>query len=159
MKKQFFDYMLEIMKDNEDVYLIFVGLGYPRLEEFQEKYPERAINTEASEQTALDIAVGLAYAGKIPVVYTIAPFLLRGWETIRTYIDHERLPVIMVGAGRNDEYSQHDGFSHFEGDMDRIMGMLDNISISYPDDKDDLTDSINQAIEDKNPWYINVKRS
>lgn len=159
MKKQFFDLMLEIMKDNEDVYLIFVGLGYPRLEEFLEKFPDRAFNFEASEQSALDCCCGLAYAGKIPVVYTIAPFLLRGFETIRTYIDHENLSVIMVGAGRNDEYSQHDGFSHYEGDMKEIFLNLKKLTLAYPKDNEELKQHMNLAFTKKGPWYINVKRS
>ncbi len=76
MKKDYFDIMLKIMDENPNVYLLFGGLGYPRIDEFLTKWPYRAINCEASEQTMLDIAVGLSYAGKIPFCYTITPFLL-----------------------------------------------------------------------------------
>lgn len=159
MKRIFFDYMREIMRDNPDVYFIMAGLGWPRVDEFLKEFPERAFNTEASEQTAMDICVGLAYAGKIPVVYTISPFFLRAFETIRTYLDHEKLHVIMVGAGRDDEYSLHDGFSHFEGDMHRFMGTLPNIKTAWPNDSVDMQACLNIAIKSSNPWYINVKKS
>src|SRR5882724_3243479 len=102
MKKIFFDLLIQYMHDNPDVYFISVGLGWPRTDELAKLFPIRYVQTEAAEQTALDIAVGLAYAGKIPVVYTITPFLLRGFETIRTYINHEKLNVKLVGAGRDD---------------------------------------------------------
>src|SRR4051812_19882292 len=102
MKKDFFDYMHAIMDENPGVYLLMAGLGYPRVDEFLEKYPERAFNTEASEQTTLDIAVGLAYAGKIAVVYTITPFYWRAAETLRTYFAHENLPVVLIGVGRDE---------------------------------------------------------
>lgn len=73
MRRYFFDLMVDLMK-NPNIYLIFVGLGYPRYDELKELYGDRVINTDAAEQTALDIAIGLAHEGKIPFVYTITPF-------------------------------------------------------------------------------------
>lgn len=153
------------MDENPDVYFLMAGLGYPRVDEFLEKYPERAFNTEASEQATLDIAVGLAYAGKIPVVYSITPFLLyRGFETIRTYINHEKLPVILVGVGRDDDYSKHDGFSHYAGDDWKLFhneyesAILENITHRTPLGVKGLQEMINRAIEQKKPTYINIPR-
>lgn len=158
MKKYFFDYMDELMSKNPDVYLLFVGLGYPRVDGFLEKYPDRAINTEASEQTALDISVGLAYSGKIPFVYTITPFLLRGFETIRTYINHECLPVILIGAGRDDDYSKEDGYSHEAGDIGRILKTQDNIFQWYPNSEGDLKRAIDASLAIKGPNFISLRR-
>ena len=56
MKKDFFDYLLIKMQENKNIYMIFIDLGFPRVDEFIGAYPDRAINTGASEQTALDIA-------------------------------------------------------------------------------------------------------
>lgn len=159
MKKDFFDYMHTVMETHKDVYFLMCGLGWPRVDEFLKKYPDRAFNTEASEQTALDIAVGLAYAGKIPILYTISPFYLRGFETIRTYFSHENLPVIMIGAGRDKEYSEHDGFSHYEGDMGKILSTLPHIGVSYPPTVSKMQAEIQGAIKDRKPWYINIKRN
>lgn len=157
MKKEFFDEIDKIMENDPDVYLILVGLGWPRVDEFLNKYPERVINTEASEQTALDIAVGLCYAGKKPWVYTITPFLLRGFETIRTYIDRENLPVTMVGVGVNDEYS-HDGFSHYAGDVPKILGVLKNIEQYKPEDVIELKQNMNLIASLNRPTFLNIHR-
>ena len=156
MKKDFFDKMLEVM-ENPNVYLIFVGLGYPRLEEFLEKYPGRAINTEASEQTALDIAVGLAYSGKIPFVYTITPFFYRGWETIRTYIAHERLNVKLIGAGRDDDYSKEDGYTHDAQDIGKHLDLLE-IEQLYPQNTSDVSEMIKWMLEVKEPQFLSLTR-
>ena len=158
MKKDFFDLMLKVMDDNPDVYLIFVGLGYPRVEEFLKKYPKRAINTEASEQTALDIAVGLAYENKIPFTYTISPFYLRAFETIRTYINHENLQVILVGAGRDDDYSKDDGFSHDAADISEILGTQKNISQYYPEDFKQLEIALAESLVVRKPHFISLRR-
>jgi len=158
MKNKFFDYMDKVMETNKDVYLLFVGLGWPRITEFMKKYPDRAINTEASEQTALDIAVGLAYAGKTPFVYTITPFLYRGFETIRTYINRESLNVKLIGVGRNDEYSKHDGFSHDATDAWSILGAMTNVRQLYPDTDTEMTSMIDSALGSSFPFFISIPR-
>lgn len=158
MKKDFFDILDKIMEKDESIHLIFCGLGYPRVDEFLTKYPGRAINTEASEQTALDIAVGLAYSGKVPFVYTITPFLYRAFETIRTYINHESLNVKLIGVGRGGEYSEHDGFSHFAGDIREILGTQKNIVQYYPNVKSELEEILNKTSVVLEPAFINIKR-
>lgn len=157
MKKDFFDLIDKEMEQNPDIYLIMAGLGYPRVEEYLKKYPERAINTEASEQTALDIAVGLAYAGKLPFIYTITPFLYRGFETIRTYINHEKLHIVLVGAGRDKDYA-HDGFSHDATDIKDILDTQKNIKQHFPQDKKWLSICLNMAIISSNPAFISLRR-
>lgn len=148
-----------VMRDNPDVYFILLGLGYPRLAEFLSEYPDRAFNFEASEPSGLDAAVGMAYAGKIPIVYSITPFLLyRPFETWRTYINHENLHVIGIGAGRDDDYSKEDGFSHDAQDDAKIMESLTNIDCYWPQSKEALIENINRAIKNDNPSYINIKR-
>lgn len=146
------------MKTNEDICVIFVDLGYPRVDGFLEAYPDRAWTVGASEQTALDMACGLAYEGKIPVVYTITPFLYRGFETIRTFIDHEKLKVVMVGAGRDKDYALHDGFSHDASDDENTFRNFKNITCYWPSDKEDLDWVLDQAIKSDHATYINVKR-
>jgi transketolase len=162
MKKDFFDYMHTIMDENPDVYFLMAGLGYPRVDEFLAKYPDRAFNTEASEQATLDIAIGLCYANKIPVVYSITPFLLyRGFETLRTYINHEELPVILVGVGRKDDYSKHDGFSHYAGDDYKLFGeggILDHITQRTPLGVTGLHEMMDRAVQQRKPTYINIPR-
>jgi transketolase C-terminal domain/subunit len=154
MRKYFFDLMVELMK-NEDIYLIFVGLGYPRYDEFKELYPDRVINTEASEQTAMDIAIGLAHEGKIPFVYTITPFFWRGAESIRL-LAHDKYHVIMCGAGRDGDYSE-DGFTH---DATDIKGLMDLLSVTsyYPDDNEDLPKILDDIIKGNKPYFLSLKR-
>ena len=161
MKQKFFDTIIKAMRKNKDIYFISIGLGWPRTEELKQLFPSRFIQTEAAEQTALDIAVGLAYSGKIPITYTITPFYFRGYETIRTYIVQEKLHVIMVGAGRDDDYSKDDGFSHDASDiysyMDNKRGIL-NINAYYPETEDQLRENIADAINREYPAFISLKR-
>ena len=158
MRPYFFDIMHDMMDKYPNVYFIFIGLGYPRLDEFLTKYPDRVINTEASEQSALDIAVGLSYSGKIPVLYTITPFYLRAFETLRTYINYEKLHVIMTGSGRDDDYSKEDGFSHDATDIHPILKTLSNIRQYYPSKKEEIPYLLESCIKDPNPYFISLRR-
>lgn len=158
MKKDFFDHMIKVLAKNEDVYLLLGDLGYPRYDELKALYPSRVYNCGASEQTMMDMAVGLALSGKTPIVYTITPFLLRAWETIRTYINHEKLHVVMVGAGQNDEYSRDDGFSHFAGDIKLHFDLLKNVKVFSPDTKSEMEFAINEGIGGKYPTFVNIHR-
>ena len=158
MKKDLFDYLYTCMQKNKKIYCIFVGLGWPRYEEFKNEFNDRVINTESSEQTALDISVGLAYQGKIPFVYTITPFLLRGFETIRTYIDHENLHICLIGAGVNHQYSKHDGFSHEASDIPRILLTLPNIRQYLPVTVEGMKEMIDDIIKKKQPAFLNIHK-
>lgn len=150
--------MMDVMSSNKDVYLIFAGLGYPRVDEFLKEFPDRAFNFEANEQTCLDACVGLSYSGKIPFVYTITPFLLRGFETIRTYLNHEKLACCLVGAGVGNEYSKTDGYSHDAQDIGKIMDTQENFYQFYPQDRDEMEEAILEAIDNKSPNFINLHR-
>ena len=152
MRKQFFKQLFELMAADDRVFFITGDLGYGLADEIKQEFPSRFINTGAAEQTMMGVAVGLALSGKVPVVYSITPFLLfRPFETIRNYISHESIPVIMVGSGRDDDY-KHDGFSHWAGD-DEILKQLPNI-VFIKEDSFNLQEIVNSG----KPTYLNLKR-
>lgn len=158
MKKEFFDVLFKEMKTNKDIYMIFIDLGWPRVDEFLHEFPDRAITVGAAEQTALDIAVGLAYENKIPFVYTITPFLFRGFETIRTYIDHDNLNVKLIGAGRDEDYSFDHGFSHDAKDTEKIFNLFENITQIWPTDKIEIETMVQAMIKNKRPEFLSLGR-
>lgn len=158
MKKEFFDLIISLMKKDERIWFISIGLGWPRTDELKEKFPTRYIQTEAAEQTALDIAVGLSYSGKIPFTYTISPFYYRAFETIRTYINHEKLNIKMIGAGRDDEYSRHDGYSHDACDIPVFFREFKNIIKRFPDSFHELQSNMDECISTSSPYAIFIHK-
>lgn len=158
MKLEFFNYIIEKMLENKDIYFISAGLGWPRTDELKEKFPNRFIQTEAAEATACDIAVGLAYAGKIPFVYTITPFYYRAFETIRTLVNHENLRVHLIGAGRDDQYSKHDGYSHDACDVKEILGTQRNLLQFYPETNEEMKENLDEIIKNDGPTFLSLNR-
>lgn len=158
MRRQFTDLLFKAMSTNNDIYLITGDLGYGLFDKIRETYPERFYNVGSSEMIAMGIAIGLAMEGKIPYVYSITPFVLyRPFEMIRNYVDHERIPVNIIGGGRNEDYG-YLGFSHWATDDKRIMDSFDNIKVYHPETTDELTDCFELSVTGKVPTYINLKK-
>lgn len=146
------------MLKNPDVWVLTGDVGYGVLDDIKREFPDRYVNTGAAEQSLLDIGVGLAMSGKIPICYSITPFLLyRGFETIRNYINHEKIPVILVGRGRDDDYKDC-GFSHWAQEDWEVMNIFRNIQYYWPQTKEDAGRNIIEAINSKKPNYINLSK-
>ena len=158
MRRLFADLIYQQMVKNKDIWVISDDLGYKMWDQIREKLPERFINVGAAEQAMMGIAVGLALEGKIPIVYSITTFLLyRPFETIRNYINYEKIPVKLIGSGRDKDYS-HNGISHWAEEDRDVMKIFKNIKSSWPKDNMELDKLVKEMINDKNPWYLNLKR-
>lgn len=156
----YFGYELyQQMARNEDIILLMGDLGYKLFDQHRKDFPERCINTGASEFSMMAMAVGLALEGKIPVVYSITTFLLyRPFEIIRTYINHQSIPVKLVGSGRAKDYA-HDGISHWSEDDRAIMSNFKNIVSVWPLTKKEINEkSVELFINSPKPVYINLTR-
>ncbi len=150
--------LYEAMAENEDIFLIAIDLGYKLFDPHFEDFPDRCINPGAAEMASIGIGVGLAMEGKIPICYSITPFLLyRPFETIRNYVNQEQIPVILVGGGRDRDYSS-DGFSHHAEEDGGIMMMLENIEPYWPKTKEEIPELLREIIKSKKPTYLNLCR-
>jgi transketolase len=153
MRRKFAVDLYELMKKDKNIILITADLGYGAFDKIRDEMPDQFYNPGAAEQVSMTMAVGLALSGKIPVVYTITPFLIfRPLEAIRNYIDHESIPVILVGSGRGQDYAQL-GFSHDASDHE-ILKQFKNINFVVPEESLNL----HEIIYSGKPTYLNLKR-
>lgn len=158
MRRTFFEELHKQMTIDTNIWALTGDLGYGGFDQIKKDYPKRFLNCGASEQAMMDIAVGMTYSGKIPVVYSITPFLIyRAFETIRTYINHEKLHIILAGSGRDTDY-KHDGYSHNAEDVKDVLGALHNVKTYLPEDKGEIKDLLSKVIADKEPAFISLKR-
>ena len=117
---------------NKNIFLLTGDLGYGLWDRIRLDYQDRFYNVGSSEQLMLGMAAGLAMENKIPVVYSITPFLLyRPFEFIRNYVNHEKLPVKLIGGGRDKDYG-YLGFSHWAEEDKNIMENFKNIKTIHP---------------------------
>lgn len=158
MRRTFADELYKQMESNPDIWLLTGDLGYGMWDKIRDDFPDRFINVGASEQAMMDIAVGLALKGKIPFVYSITPFLLRRpYETLKLYLDEEKIPVKLVGSGRDKDYL-HDGPSHHATDAPELLKTLPNIDTFFPESKEQIKDILEVMVKEKTPAFISLKR-
>lgn len=146
------------MQKNNKIWVITGDLGYGMWDKIKADFPERFLNVGAAEQSMVGVGVGLALGGKIPVLYSITTFLLyRPFETIRNYINNEKIPVKLIGSGRNRDYA-HDGMSHWAEEDRQVMAILSNIKSVWPETKEEIPDLVEKMLSDNSGWYINLRR-
>ena len=153
------DLVLEQMARDDRVWVIVGDLGYGMWDRVRKAHPDRFLNTGAAEQAMVGIGVGLALDGKIPIVYSITPFLLyRAFETIRNYLHYERIPVKLIGSGRDMDY-KNEGFSHWASEDRQVMGVVDGIQSHWPDSLDELPALTKRMFASRRPYYVNLRKA
>ena len=156
MRKQFAEFLHSEMSQNEDIHVITGDLGYGLWDKIKIDYPDRFTNFLSSEQLMVGAACGMAMEGKIPVVYSITPFVLyRPFEWIRNYLNHESIPVKLVGGGRDKDYG-YLGFSHWAGEDTKVLSTLENIQLYKPEKPTNKL--YKEFLYNEKPSYLNLKR-
>ncbi len=158
MRQDFAAILYNMMTKDKDIFFLTGDLGMYVLDKLKADFPDRFINCGASEQAMTDVAVGLIHSGKKAICYSISPFIIyRPFETLRTYFNHEKLPVLLVGSGRDTDY-QHDGYSHDASDISQTLKTLTNFNQYYPNDKTQLNRSITKWYTGNQPCFLSLKK-
>jgi len=156
MRNAFTDQLFNAMAQDDKIYAIVGDVGYGVFDKIKEAYPERYINPGAAEQLIIGMATGLAMEGKIPIAYSITPFILyRPLEFIRNLVNEENIPVKIVGSGRDEDYGAL-GFSHYATDDEQILSSFTNLKIYKPETSKDL--DLSEILYNDQPCYLNLKR-
>ena len=101
---------------------------------FEAAYPERFFNVGIAEPALVDVAVGLANGGKVPIANTFAfLFATRAVEMVRTHLCFGGANVKLAGAyaGISDSF---DGPTHHAITDLAILRSLPNMTIVVPAD-------------------------
>ena len=156
MRKEFATFLHKEMSYNDNIVLLTGDLGYGLWDRIKIDYPDRFYNVMSSEQLMVGAATGLAMEGLIPLVYSITPFVLyRPFELLRNYLNHERIPVKLIGGGRDKDYG-YLGFSHWAEEDIKILSTLENIQLYKP--KKSSNKIYKEFLYNEQPSYLNLSR-
>ena len=128
-----------------------------RLTPFKEKYPKRIIEAGIAEQSAVDIAAGLATTGMKPVVVSYAGFLtMRACEMIRTFVAYPGLNVKFVGLNGGMLGGEREGVTHqFHEDLG-ILRSMPGVKILTPADAGQVYKAAAAMLEIEGPVYLRL---
>jgi|TARA_R110000744_G_scaffold4455_1_gene16103 transketolase len=158
MRKLFASLLEKEIEHNKDIILLTADLGFGLWDSIRNRFPQNFVNVRSSEQLLIGTATGLALSGKIPICYSITPFLLyRPFEFIRNYLHNEQIPVKLVGGGRDGDYKDA-GPTHWAYEHKEIMGCLNNIICYVPEDNIEVSETFNEFLYSKKSSYMNLRR-
>ena len=134
MRTTFIKTLIELAQHDERIILLTADLGYTVVEAFAQRFPDRFYNVGVAEQNMVGLSTGLAEAGFLPFVYSIATFAtMRPYEFIRNGPILHRLPVRIVGVGGGFEYGTAGPTHHALEDVG-ILRVQPGLSIIAPAD-------------------------
>jgi transketolase len=149
----------ELAAEDPRVMLLTGDLGFSVLEPFAERFPERFVNVGVAEQGMVGLATGLAEAGLVPFVYSIATFAaLRPYEFIRNGPLLHSLPVRIVGVGAGLDYG-HIGVTHYALEDVAVMRAQPDLTIIAPADPAQAVAALRASTAIEGPVYFRIGKA
>jgi len=166
LRQEFADTVLDLGAEHEDL-VVFVGdISHGILQPFAKQFPGRYYNIGICEPTIVNMAAGLSMAGLIPVVHTIAPFLIeRSFEQIKLDFGYQNLGVNLVSVGGAFDYSKLGCSHHCYSDV-ALVSQLERSQIFLPGTASEFRELFRSTFDDgminyyrltENPHNVPIK--
>jgi len=159
MRIAFVHTLIKLAQRNKKIMLLTGDLGYSVFEEYIQKFPDQYINMGVAEQNMTGMAAGMALEGRIPIIYSIAPFVtMRNFEQIRNDICYQNANVKIVGVGAGFSYGPY-GHTHHALEDIGIMRTLGNMRIYGPGDPTEVEMLTESTITHIGPVYLRLGKA
>ena len=159
MRNTFINTLCSLAENDERIHLIIADLGFSVVEDFEKRFPDRFLNVGIAEANAISIAAGLALSGKIPYVYSIAPFLtMRAFEQVRLDCAYMNTPARLVGVGGGISYGPAGAPHHAIEDL-AVMRALPNMTVIAPGDPWEAENAVKASVSIPGPAYIRLAKN
>lgn len=158
MRQQFVETTNELIENNSKVALLLGGISIASFTESINKYPNRVINVGISEQTIVSAASGMAVTGMIPIIHTIAPFLVeRAYEQLKLDFGYQKLGGNFITTGASLDYSSFGATHQCPADIG-VLKQIPGMQIVVPGTAEEF-DTIFRSVYDNGcPTYIRTSR-
>jgi transketolase len=124
MRKTFSEITDQIIREDEKTVLLLGDIGVFAFRKTIEDFPLRAMNFGIMEQTMISFASGLAKEKFIPIVHTIAPFLVeRAYEQLKVDFGYQQLGGNFISVGASNDYSSLGCTHHCPGDVGNLLNI------------------------------------
>jgi transketolase len=158
MRKAFVTALAALADRDPRVLLLTGDLGFMAVEPFAERHPDRFVNVGVAEQNMVGMATGLAEAGYVPFVYSIATFAaLRSYEFIRNGPVLHNLPVRIVGVGPGLDYGPN-GITHWALEDVAVLRPLPGLAVIAPADDPQTVSAVDATAGLSGPAYLRLAR-
>lgn len=158
MREQFVATTNELIEKDSRVALLLGGISVAAFKENLEKYPNRVFNAGISEQAIVSAASGMAVTGMIPIVHTIAPFLVeRAYEQLKLDFGYQRLGGNFISTGASLDYSSFGATHQCPADIG-VLKQIPGMQIVVPGTADEFDVLFRITYDNGSPTYIRTSR-
>ena len=159
MRTTFIKTLIELARQDDNIFLLTPDMGYSVLEPFRNEFPDRFLNTGIAEQNTIGVAAGLALTGKIVYVYSIIPFVtMRCYEQVRLDLAYNNTNVKLIGIGAGLTYGSL-GPSHHAVEDIAIMRSIPNMTVLCPGDPIEVAELVKASHATFGPTYIRLGKN
>jgi transketolase len=156
MRKQFVKTVESIMEKDDRVVLLLGDIGVFGFRNVFKQYPERAYNIGICEQAMTSLAAGLAKEGFIPILHSIAPFVVeRCYEQLKVDLCYQGLNVNIVSVGASYDYAALGCTHHCPGDI-AVLKALPGMEIIVPGTAHEFDLLFSAAYSNSRPTYFRL---
>lgn len=156
MRKQFVTTVENALANDNRLSLLLGDIGVFGFQKSFSLYPDRVYNIGILEQSTIGLAAGLAMTGFIPVVHTIAPFLVeRAYEQLKLDFGYQKLGGNFVSVGASYDYSALGCTHHCPADVS-ILRNIPGMEVVLPGTSSEFDSLFKEFYANGNPTYVRL---
>ena len=156
MRQQFVKTVESTFEQDGRLVVLLGDIGVYGFRHAFEKYPERIYNIGILEQATVSLAAGLASEGLIPVIHTIAPFIVeRSLEQIKIDFCYQGLGGNFISVGGSYDYAALGCTHHCPGDVG-ILKNVPGMQIVTPGHSEEFDRLFLQSYANGKPTYFRL---
>lgn len=154
MREQFAATAAALLEEDERVALLLADISVALFRDTLKAHPSRAVNVGIMEQTLVGVAAGFALEGFLPIVHSIAPFLVeRPFEQLKDDFCYQGLGGLFVSVGASYDYSTEGMTHHCPTDV-AILGTLPRMQVVVPGTGREVESLMRQTYANGAPTYL-----
>jgi transketolase len=158
MRQSALNAVYELAKRDRRVVFIGSDLGAGVLDEMKTSMPDRFLMEGVSEAAIIGMSAGMAMAGYVPYINTIATFLTRRcYEQVAIDLCLQNLPVRLLASGGGAVYAPL-GPTHMALEDIAIMRALPNMTVLAPVDAPEMLRAMDATLDWPGPIYVRIAK-
>lgn len=156
MRKQFVKTIEDILPEDENLVLLLGDIGIFGFRNSFKEFPDRVFNIGILEQSTISLGSGMSSIGLIPVIHTIAPFLVeRSLEQLKVDFGYQRFNGNFITVGSSYDYAALGPTHHCPGDVGQLS-TIPTMEIVLPGTSEEFDKLFKESYNDGNPTYFRL---
>lgn len=156
MRKSFTATVCEVVEHDQRLQLILGDIGVFGFKQLAEARPQNVLNIGILEQAMIGVAAGMAMDGRIPIVHSIAPFLIeRCLEQLKIDFAYQGLSGKFVSVGASFDYAALGCTHHCPADVSTLLG-IPEMDIVIPGSGDEFDNLFRFSLYDGRNTYFRL---